>query len=308
MARSPLASQRPRSVFGSKKYAQIELGGAVVAITGGARGIGRATAVEFLKRGSTVVLGDVDLDAAERTAAELGGKAHATHVDVSDKESFAEFLAFAEALGEVRVLVNNAGIMPIGDYLEQPEGVLRAMVDVNLWGVSNGMRLALPAMIERGQGHVVNVSSMAAKLHGAGVAMYCASKWAVLALGLSVREELAGTGVTISTVLPAAIATDLAAGIPGPLGSFGVAAVLRPPEEVARAVVRSVDSRAAEIPVPSVLRATDAVLALTPELVQRRVRGLAGFGPDTVLNKADPEMRADYNARIDEQAALRSDR
>lgn len=293
---------------GSSRANPIELNGAVVAITGAARGIGRATAVEFLKRGSTVIIGDLDLAAAQRAAEELGDGAHGAHVDVSDVASFTKFLAFAESVGEVRVLVNNAGIMPVGRFLDQSEGVLRAMVDVNLWGVSNGMRLALPTMIERRQGHVVNVSSMAAKVHGAGVAMYCASKWAVLALGLSVREELVGTGVTLSTVLPSAIATDLAAGIPGPLGSFGVAAVLRPPEEVARAVVRSVESRNAEITVPSVLRATDAVLALAPEFVQRRIRALIGFGTDSNFYKADHDVRADYVARIEAQAVLRSAR
>lgn len=289
------------------KPTPIDLDGAVVAITGGARGIGRATAAEFVRRGATVLIGDLDADTAAATANELGESVHAAPLDVADAGSFQRFLNDAAALGPLQVLVNNAGIMPVGRYLDQPQSVLKAMVDVNIWGVSHGMRLALPPMIDRGQGHVVNVASLAGRLHLPGMAMYCATKWAVLGLSLSVRDELAGTGVTVSTVLPSAIATDLAAGIPGPFGNFGLSAALRPPAEVARVVVGTVRTRAATTTAPSVFKAAEVVLALTPAMMHSRIFRLIGFGPDSNLYKTTA-VREDYDKRITEQARLRAER
>jgi NAD(P)-dependent dehydrogenase (short-subunit alcohol dehydrogenase family) len=120
------------------------LAGQTAAITGAARGIGRATATAFLSQGMRVAIGDVDLDAAQRAAAELGPSAVALALDVTDRESFARFLDGAEEqVGPIDVLVNNAGIMPIGRFIDEDDATARRMIDINLHGVILGMKLAL---------------------------------------------------------------------------------------------------------------------------------------------------------------------
>ena len=167
-------------------YPKIDLGGAVVAITGGAQGIGRATARAFVARGARVAIGDLDVGLAEKTAAELGVFAHP--LDVSDQESYAGFVAAVEAeLGPVDVLVNNAGIMPNGGFLELDERLDRATMEINVFGVLHGMRLVLPGMLQRGRGHVVNVASLAGKFPVPGLAVYNASKFAVVGLTAAAR-------------------------------------------------------------------------------------------------------------------------
>ena len=130
------------------------LAGQTAAITGAARGIGRATAEAFLRQGMKVAIGDVDLDAARQTASELGSSTVALPLDVTDHASFAAFLAEAEEqLGPVDVLVNNAGIMPIGRFLEEDDATAQRIMDINVHGVILGMKVALPGMVARGIGH-----------------------------------------------------------------------------------------------------------------------------------------------------------
>ena len=138
-------------------YPPISLDGAIVVVTGGARGIGKSTAELFATKGATVCVGDLD-----------GGD---FTVDVTSRDSFADFVASAlDRHGRIDVLVNNAGVMPLGDFLSEEDAVSRTTFDVNVWGLIHGMRLVLPHMIERGRGHIVNVASMAGKLVIPGMA------------------------------------------------------------------------------------------------------------------------------------------
>ena len=122
------------------------LAGETAAITGAARGIGRATAEAFLRQGMRVAIGDVDLEAASQTASELGASTVALPLDVTDRDSFSAFLDGAEEqLGPLDVLVNNAGIMQIGRFIDEDDLTARRMVDINLHGVILGMKLALDA-------------------------------------------------------------------------------------------------------------------------------------------------------------------
>ena len=211
------------------RYPAIDLRGAAVAVTGGAQGIGRATAAAFAARGAHVAIGDLDLDLAKKAAASIGGTAHL--LDVSDPESFRAFLGEA---GDLAVLVNNAGVMPNGGFLELDERINRLTIEVNLFGVVHGMRLALPGMLERGRGHIVNVASLAGKFPVPGLAMYNASKFAVVGLSAATRREYAHNGVSISAVLPSAVDTALASG----LDMKPIPKVT--PEDIAGAVVGSV--------------------------------------------------------------------
>lgn len=271
-------------------YPPIDLNGAHVAITGAGQGIGRATAELMAAKGARVAVGDLDVEAAKRTAAEIGGSAHS--LDVAHSESFAAFLADAEqANGPLAVLVNNAGIMPNGGFLDLSDAVNRKTMEVNVFGVVHGMRLALPGMLERGRGHIVNVASLAGKFPVKGLAMYNASKFAVVGLTAATRLEYAPQGVSVSAVLPSAVDTALASGLD-----------MRPipkvkSERIGHAVVDTVRTRAAEVAVPGYVGAIANLAAVTPERVLNVIRRLVR--DDRALRPDTPE-RAGYRARFEE--------
>src|SRR5947209_1581613 len=217
---------------------KIELAGAIVAVTGGGRGIGRATAQLFAERGATVCIGDRDPDAAAEAADEIGPRALPFALDVGSRASFAEFVSASQAVaGPLDVLVNNAGVMPAGRFLEEDDATTSTVMDVNLLGPLIGMRLVLPGMVSRGRGHVVNIASLLGKTELPGLATYTASKHALVGLSAAVRAELSGTGVTVTAVLPGIVNTELASGIPIPFARFARVE----PEDVARAIVASCD-------------------------------------------------------------------
>src|SRR6201985_3830226 len=141
------------------------LAGDVVAITGGARGIGRATAAALIAQGARVAIGDIDAALAERTAQELGSGTVGLPLDVTNRTSFATFLDEVEnRLGPLDVLINNAGIMPIGPFVSETDVTAERIIDINVHGVINGSKLALERFLPRDHGHLVNVASVAGKL------------------------------------------------------------------------------------------------------------------------------------------------
>jgi NAD(P)-dependent dehydrogenase (short-subunit alcohol dehydrogenase family) len=190
------------------------LSGKVVAITGGARGIGKATATALVRKGCRVAIGDLDLTLAEQTAAELGGGTVALALDVTDRGSFAAFLDEAERqLGPLDVVVNNAGIMPVTPFAEESEDSIHRQVDINLHGVIAGTQMAIERMQPRGSGHIVNIASQAGKGGVPGIATYSATKHAVVGLSEAVRTELRGSGLEVSCVMPTVVNTELTAGV-----------------------------------------------------------------------------------------------
>lgn len=273
----------------------IELNGAVVAVTGGARGIGLATAKAFAQRGSRVFIGDIDLETAAAAAAAVDGSADAIRLDVTSRESFGDFVTAIEGdAGGIDVLVNNAGIMPAGRFLDQSDGVIEAQIGINLLGPLNGMKAVLPGMVKRGRGHVVNVASMLGKAHAPGLAVYVATKHAVVGLTDCVRDELDDTGVTFTTVLPTAVKTELVSGLP--IG--GLFAVT--PERVADAIVRSVDRRTEEVAVPRWMGGYSLLKAVTPRPLMHR--GRRAIGAWRLMDEIDDESRREYQERIERGA------
>jgi NAD(P)-dependent dehydrogenase (short-subunit alcohol dehydrogenase family) len=277
------------------RYPEIELDGALVAISGAARGIGLATAKAFAAEGAHVALGDLDADLAKEAAAAIGEQATGHSLDVTDKDSFAGFLAEAEAAHgkSLDVLVNNAGIMPNAAFLEQSEEIDRLTVDINVHGVIHGMRLAIPPMVRRGRGHVVNMASLAGKFPLKGLAVYNASKFAVVGLTAATRLELQETGVSLTTVMPSAVRTELSSGI-----DVGLLPTVDP-EDIARAVVRSLKRRPAEVAVPGYVGHAMKIVPLIPEPVMRV--GRRWLNDDAAISRVDSSVRDRYIERITRQ-------
>ncbi|WP_280304788.1 SDR family oxidoreductase [Nocardia neocaledoniensis] len=276
-------------------YPRIDLNGALIAITGAARGIGLATARAFVAEGAHVALGDLDEALAVQAAAELGDRAMGHALDVTDKSSYAAFLdAAARWRGRpLDVLVNNAGVMPNGAFLDQSDRIDQLTMDVNVYGVIHGMRLALPGMVERGRGHVVNVASLAGKFPIKGLAVYNASKYAVVGLTAATRLEMDATGVSVSAVLPSAVRTELSSGI-----DYGILPAVDP-EDIAAAVVRTVKTRAAETSVPGYVGLMANAAGLVPEPLLKVVRKAAH--DDAAITRVDDKVRRAYLDRIEKQ-------
>jgi NAD(P)-dependent dehydrogenase (short-subunit alcohol dehydrogenase family) len=190
------------------------LSGKVVAITGGARGIGKATATALVRKGCRVAIGDLDLALAEQTAAELGGGTVAFPLDVTNRDSFAAFLNAAEReLGSLDVVINNAGIMPVTPLVEESDDSIKRQLDINVYGVIVGMQLAIQRFAPRGHGHIVNLASQAGKGGFPGIATDSGTKHAVVGISEAARAELRGSGVEIACVMPTVVNTELTAGV-----------------------------------------------------------------------------------------------
>ncbi|NMO03387.1 SDR family oxidoreductase [Gordonia sp. TBRC 11910] len=282
-------------LLGNRKP-HIDVSDAVVVISGGARGIGAATAAEFARLGATVWIGDVDAEVALTTAACLDNTFSAP-LDVTDPASWTEFIeTVRQNHGGPDVLVNNAGVMPVGAFDRESQATTDLMLDVNVAGVLNGMRAVLPGMLDAGRGHIVNVASMAGMIPLPGMVTYNASKYAALGASLAARREYDGTGVSVSAILPAAVRTELASG-----AHLGGTLPTVDPDDVARAVVKTLRTRAARTSVPEwVAPAWDLVDAFVPEFVERIARKIIDDGRALALDAVE---RTSYLSRIDRQAA-----
>ena len=269
------------------------LAGENAAITGGARGIGRATAQALLEKGMRVALGDVDADAARATAAELGPRCVGLPLDVTDRDSFSAFLGAAEEqLGPLDVLVNNAGIMQVGRFIDEDDLTAQRMIDINLHGVILGTKLALERMIPRDRGHIVNISSQAGKFGAPGGATYSATKHAVVGLTEAVRGELRlmGAHVDVSYVMPAVVNTELGSGL-GDVRGFNNLE----PSEVADAIVDALQHGVVDVWVPKKGKRTNIVINLLP---RRLSEGMGrALKADRVLADANPDIRRAYELR-----------
>ncbi|MFZ5724190.1 MAG: SDR family oxidoreductase [Pseudomonadota bacterium] len=269
------------------------LDGAVVAITGGGRGIGLATARALAARGARIAIGDIDAALAQQAAASLGAGHHGGRLDVRDRASFTAFLGeTARALGPVDVLVNNAGIMPMGAFLSEDDTLSDAQIDINLRGVIHGCKLALPDMLARGRGHIVNIASMAGKVAMPGLAVYCATKFAVVALTEALREEYRDSGVEFSAVLPSKVTTELSSGTEFAQGVIPTVS----PEDVADAVIAAIEQQLPEIAVPRYCTAVTGLQGLLPHQLVRGVR--RRLNDHRILEQTDSRARAGYEQRL----------
>ncbi len=274
--------------------------GRVVAITGGARGLGLATARALAGRGARVAIGDLDGDLAQAEAAALPGAGPhlGAALDVTDSSQFTAFLDAAEAaLGPVDVLVNNAGIMVVEPFIDEDPALTRREVEINVLALINGTQIALKRMVPRRRGHIVNIASAAGKTGLAGEATYCATKHAVVGFDESLRVEFKGSGVDITTVMPGLANTELAAGM-----QAGRGVALVEPEEVAEAIVGALERGTPEVFVPAKIGPLLRMQAIMP----RRLRDLVakGFQTDRIATNVDRAARAAYHERAARKLAV----
>lgn len=192
----------------------------IAVITGAAGGIGRATAHALAAHGAVVTVADHREPAAAKVAQEIaagGGHAHHFRTDITVAGDVAALIAGTlERHGRLDILVNNAGITgPVGPLAEMEERTFDEVFAVNVKGVFLGLRHALPVMIERGSGAIVNVASVTAVRASPGLAAYAASKHAVVGLTRTAAAEAGPHGVRVNAVLPGPTATPMVIGRPG---------------------------------------------------------------------------------------------
>ena len=223
----------------------MRLQGRVAAITGGALGIGRATALLFAAEGATVALGDVQKDAAEKVAREIverGGKAMTFDVDVGDMNQVQAFVDRVVAqFGRLDVMVANAGIAHSAPFLDHPEAEWHRVLRVNLTGVFFCCQAAARQMVKQGGGRIITIASINGFRGVENLVGYNVAKAGVVELTKTMAVELAQHRVLVNAIAPAQIDTRLTRSLPAearqrrtdriPMGRFGE------PEEVARAAL-----------------------------------------------------------------------
>lgn len=186
---------------------------AVAIVTGGGMGLGEALCEELGRRGATVVVADIDGDAARQVAGRLsqaGNAAVAVTVDVADQTAMARLVAdtFAEH-GRLDYMINNAGIAIGGDSRDLSVQQWRRVLEVDLLGVVHGTVHAYRLMARQGHGHIVNISSLSGLVPQPGNAAYCTSKHGIVGLSLSLRAEGADLGVKVSAACPGDMKTKI---------------------------------------------------------------------------------------------------
>lgn len=279
------------------KFAEIPMEGAIALVTGGARGIGLSIAQRLVREGARVVIADLDGESAVRAAREIGSGAQGFALDVTEFDEYLRVVTeVEESVGPIDIVVNNAGIMPVGPLLGELRGVAEATMRVNFWSHYISYQVLAPRMIARGRGHFINVTSAAGAIHSPGLASYVASKHAATGFARSAREELAGTGVTISTVMPAAVRTQLVDGIPF---KWWEKLGIIPPGWVARDAVRTVRNRPAVVGSPRGTVLALRLQHLVPEWLW--LLGRRAVNADRTVGPVDRRARSEYDGRIEQQ-------
>ncbi|MGG3626507.1 3-ketoacyl-ACP reductase [Bacillus gobiensis] len=190
------------------------LQGKTAIITGAGRGIGKAAAIAFAQEGINVGLVGrslANLEDVEKQLASYGVKTLSVSADVQDLASVEKAVqTIKEELGEIDILINNAGISKFGGFLDLTPEEWESIIQVNVMGVYNVTRAVLPGMIERKSGDIINISSTAGQKGAPATSAYSASKFAVLGLTESLMQEVRKHNIRVSALTPSTVATDMA--------------------------------------------------------------------------------------------------
>jgi NAD(P)-dependent dehydrogenase (short-subunit alcohol dehydrogenase family) len=306
---------RARSLIGSEGFTRVKgfpimpdrmlrtYNGAVAVVTGAASGIGRGLAEELAKRGSEVILADLQIELAEEIVLAIraaGSKAQAFKLDVTDAAAVDALLRKTiESAGRLDYLFNNAGIGvggPIGMHtLEDWDRI----ISVNLRGVINGVHSAYPIMLRQGFGHIVNTASAAGLIPSPRIVAYSTTKHAVVGLSTSLRAEVAAAGIRVSVLCPGVVRTAIlgGGGKYGKLYTDIPAEQQRkmierykpmPPDQFARKALNAIARNAAIIVIPSWWKLVWWINRLSPALSMLLMRKMIGANipKETTLNRS----------------------
>jgi NAD(P)-dependent dehydrogenase (short-subunit alcohol dehydrogenase family) len=190
--------------------------GRATVITGGANGIGFATAQEFARRGARLMLGDIDQSALDQAVAQLRSDGFEAHGVVCDVRKLDDVVHLADeafrVFGDVHVVFNNAGIAYAGPIVETSHDDWRFVIDVDLWGPIHGVEAFLPRLIAQGvESHIVFTSSFAGLIPNVGLGPYCVAKYGVVALAETLAREVRPNGIGVSVLCPMIVETNLLA-------------------------------------------------------------------------------------------------
>jgi NAD(P)-dependent dehydrogenase (short-subunit alcohol dehydrogenase family) len=257
---------------------------------GGARGIGKAVAMEFARRGACIAIADLDLEGAESAAREIsatGGSAIALHCDVSDDASVRDVAAkAARQIGEIDIVMNNVGILIGGHPEDIPLAEWQRILNINLMSIIRSNDVFLPKMIARGSGHIVNTASFAGLYPYAANRMpYVAAKAAIVALSESLALYLLPQGVSVSCFCPGPVSTGVMQGMKNwsahaPMRGPGTQFAILKPEQAATILADGMEAGRIFIP-------TDESVS---DLLRRRAADPDGF----IREKIDEFARGDF--------------
>jgi short-subunit dehydrogenase len=250
--------------------------GTRVVVTGASRGIGRATAIALARRGARVGLIARDEDALNELASELSAEAVVAPADVSAREAITAAVdRFVEQAGGLELAIANAGLAHYGPFFDQPLEHSEEMVRVNVLGTIYTVRAALAHMLDRASGHIVVISSGAGLRAFPWGAVYGATKAADRGFAEALRHELSGSGVSVTTVYPGEVATDLHSHQRDRLPDWRRDENTIPPERVADAILDGVERDRREVHVPAAVRVL-GLNGIAPRLTDRLVAAMRG--------------------------------
>jgi NAD(P)-dependent dehydrogenase (short-subunit alcohol dehydrogenase family) len=293
-----------------KRVNAIGLDGKVAIVTGGSRGLGFALARELRAHGARVAIcarGEEQLLVAQ---AKLGDDVLAVTCDVGDRAQVEAFVAEVErTLGPVDVLVNNAGVIAVGPWQTQTIDDFRELVDIQFWGVVHTTLAALPAMVERGEGRIANITSIGGKVSVPWLLPYSSAKFAAVGFSEGLRAELAGTGVKVTTVVPGLMRTGsfLAAYFKGDRAQLeyslfaplsGTPATTVSAERAARRIVAALRRGDAEITLGLHAKLAARANGVAPGAVQTAMSLVARALPE--VHGTDRVRGSEIDSRMDE--------
>jgi NAD(P)-dependent dehydrogenase (short-subunit alcohol dehydrogenase family) len=265
--------------------------GRVCAVTGAASGIGRALANELASCGADLAICDVDETGLRGTAEQVkakGRRVYTQRVDVADRKSVHAFADnVVKELGRVDAIVNNAGVAVAENFEDLSYEDLEWIMGINFWGVVHGSKAFLPYLRKNGDGWIVNISSVFGFIAVPTQSAYNATKFAVRGMTEAMRQELAGSGITVSCVHPGGIKTNIVnnarfyRSADGRAQDKGQAAIdfekmaRTTPEQAAKTIVRGMEKRSPRILIGPDAHVIDAMVRLTPVNYTKLISGLS---------------------------------
>jgi short-subunit dehydrogenase len=252
------------------------LNGKIVLISGASSGIGALTAALLARRGAIPVLTGRNEARLAKTAAAIGRDCAYYVMDVTDMSQVEEVVRrVIGQYGRIDILLNNAGYGQFETFEDMPVASFEAMMDTNYMGIVRCTKAVLPYMRKQGNGHIVNIASMAGKIGSAKSTSYTATKHAVLGFTNALRMELRGEEIAVSAVNPGPIDTEFFA-LADPSGSYAknVSWFMMKPAYVAKAIVRVMERRKAELDLPHAASVGIKLYGLFPRVADRLFGGL----------------------------------